>query len=184
MAEREPLSGRLTRNTLEEEMDYGTLVRSIPFVVGTIAAAVLATRAHRNGAPVRLAAGGGLLALSGMTLAFLAIVQIFRTTFAIRYDFRFYSLILVGVIILVQSLRCVHAAPCVAAGRRRARRDAWRATAILTALTVPLIPLRSEAKLYAAVLAVNGIALALAHVRARETQSKGERFGRIVAVTE
>lgn len=58
------------------------------------------------------------------------------------YDFRLYSLLLLGALLIWAGVECLRAAPGLSRGSRSARRTALRATLAVLAIVVPLIPLQ------------------------------------------
>jgi len=58
------------------------------------------------------------------------------------YDFRLYALLLVGAVFGSQGVRYVRASRMLAARAQGGRREALRATLVVLALAVPLIPLQ------------------------------------------
>lgn len=163
-------------------MDQWMLMKAVPFAGGLAAGGVLARRSYRGGSSGRVSAGGGMLLASGIVLASLmaihtACIPLFRYLEAarvpastgrsmmiagIRYDYRFYSLVLMGIVMLRFAGGLVRSAAGVARGAAAARREAWTAIAALSALTTPLIPLSFEAWLYGAVIVAGAASLAIA----------------------
>lgn len=167
-------------------MDHWTMIKTAPFLLGCAFAIPLARRARAAGASWRFAVGGGLLLFGSIVLGFLMTAHtigapLFRylepqqvpasagrsiTIGHWRYDFRLYSLILMGVVMLRYALTSLRAAAGVTRGDPLHRRQARTATAWLAALTAPLIPLSFEAWLYAAVLLLNVVALVISRAPA------------------
>lgn len=162
-------------------MDRWTLIKAVPFIIGITAGVLLGRRSRSAGSRWRDAVGGGLLMFSGIVLVCLMAIHtvsipLFRyleparvppspgrsvTVMGIRYDYRLYSLVLMGVVMLQYGIRSVRSAPGVARGNAVSRKRAWTATGMLGALSAPLIPLSFEAWLYAAVLLIGAAALAI-----------------------
>ena len=162
-------------------MDQWILIKAIPFVIGAAAGATLVRRSHGAGSSWRTSAGGGMLLTCGIVLACLmgihtAAIPLFRylepgrvpiaagravMVAGIRYDYRFYSLVLMGIVMLRFAASLIRSTAGVARGEAAARRQAWRAIAALSALTTPLIPLSFEAWLYGAVIVVGAASLAI-----------------------
>lgn len=163
-------------------MDQWILIKAIPFVIGAAAGATLARRSHGAGGSWRTRAAGGTLLACAIVLACLmaihtAAVPLFRylepgrvpaaagrsvMVAGIRYDHRFYSLVLMGVVMLRFAASLIRSTAGVARGEAAAGRKAWRAIATLSALTTPLIPLSFEAWLYGAVIVAGAASLAIA----------------------
>ena len=171
-------------------MDQWMLIKAVPFASGLAAGGVLARRSYRGGCTGRASAASGLLLASGIVLASLigihtACIPLFRyldparvpastgrsiMVAGIRYDYRFYSLVLMGVVMLRFAGGLVRSAAGVARGETTARRKALTAIAALSALTAPLIPLSFEAWLYGAIILAGAASLAIA--RAGETRGE------------
>jgi len=77
------------------------------------------------------------------------------------YDFRFYSLLLVGLLILLPGFLCLRHARGLTQGEASAYRQARRATLWLLAVNLPLIPIQGFAVLLSAFAGANLLALLL-----------------------
>lgn len=60
----------------------------------------------------------------------------------LAYDFHLYSLILLGSVLFLQGIRSIRAAFLVRAKSKTGSREALRATCIVLAVAVPLIPIQ------------------------------------------
>jgi len=89
-----------------------------------------------------------------------------------EYNFRFYALILFGVVIIIQGLGVMKAARAFVFGGETARRALRRHTLIVLALVVPLIPIQVFASMITILGVVNLAALALVR---RKTAGDDER---------
>lgn len=144
-------------------MDFGPPV----FGLTILAAVLLVVDARRRGA------GGGAIATAVVDLvcgllSFLlmavhlgAVLRQARRAEEFVYDFRFVSLVLVGLFIAVPGLVCAWAARPIARGNRTAWWRALWATLILIAVNVSLMPLQRPAVVLGALAAVNLAALLL-----------------------
>lgn len=122
-------------------------------VVALVIAALWWTwRARRRAGTWTDLVATGLAFFFGLAIVLLMLVHL-ATIVALRlsastpfhYDFRFYSLVLTGVAILLPGLVLLRAASGLAVGDADARRWAWRAVLALLALNLPLIPLQGFA---------------------------------------
>ena len=102
-------------------------------------------------------AGGFLYSLSAVTLitVHLIVLATFPFQSGFIYDFRFYSLILFGGVVLLPSVRCLTATIRLARGNAEASRDLWVPLLMLIALNIPLIPLQDFATLFSVGGALN-----------------------------
>lgn len=134
-----------------------------------LAACIFGRAAARRGAPPALAAVGAVnlfcsLIILGLSLAHLTAVigtrLLGRVPFV--YDFRLYSLVLLGVLLTASAALCVTAARGVAHGDRSAFRRAMRSTLFLLALNLPLMPIQGFAVAFSIFLGVNFATLAAA----------------------
>ncbi len=119
-----------------------------------VATAGFAVWVRRSGASGTFAAAGTLDFLYGLLVALLSAVHIVVVTNVrvraalassagdFSYDFRFYSLMLLGAVLLVPALVCVRAAPAITRGDPDAMRRALRATLLLLAVNLPLVPVQ------------------------------------------
>jgi hypothetical protein len=146
-------------------------------LLATAAAIALALRARRRAAPWPAVAAGAVTLFCGALTAGLAalhLAAILGRALADKghggapgfaYDFGFYSLVLVGVVILVPALVCVAQAPRLTAGDPRAwRRAAW-ANLVLVAVNAPLAPIQDFAYLLGGLAVVDLVVLLLARRR-------------------
>lgn len=78
-----------------------------------------------------------------------------------EYDFRFYALVLFGVVMLVQGTAIMKAARALTFGEETARAALVRHTFIVLALVVPLIPIQIFASMITVIGVLNLTALAL-----------------------
>lgn len=62
---------------------------------------------------------------------------------AFGYDWRTYSLLLFGALLVRQGVLCLRGAPRIARGEATARGDVLRAAAVVLALVLPLIPIHA-----------------------------------------
>lgn len=84
---------------------------------------------------------------------------------AFTYDFRFYSLVLLGLLIAVPGFLCLVHARGLTRGDASARQDALWLTVWLLALNGPLIPLQGFAVLLSGLALLNLTALAVSRRR-------------------
>jgi hypothetical protein len=143
------------------------IVLLIALIVATIVFAAAARRRRVPHALVALAAinlfCGGLVASLG-TAHLLAVVGRALAgkgsgpggTFV--YDFRFYSLVLLGVLLLGASVACVTAVRSLARGEAAGRRVTCSAAVMLLALNVPLMPIEGFATGFTVFALVNLVA--------------------------
>jgi hypothetical protein len=90
------------------------------------------------------------------------------------YDFRFYSLLLLGAVLLTLAVRCVAAAAGLARGEAGARRRALGGTLGLLAVDAPLIPIQAFAVAFTVLAGLALVALAVAFLRRRVGRSAEE----------
>ncbi|MCI0354689.1 MAG: hypothetical protein L0099_06590 [Acidobacteria bacterium] len=81
---------------------------------------------------------------------------------AFEYGFAFYSVVLLGVLLVGPGLACLWHTPRLWRGDDNARRAAVRWTAMLFLINAPLVPLQDFAILLTAASALNLLALVLA----------------------
>ena len=86
---------------------------------------------------------------------------------AFVYDFNFYSLLLVGFVIVVSGLLCLLSARGIARGDLLARRRALLSTLVILAVNVPLAPIQGFAYGLAILALFNLIGLAASRKRFR-----------------
>jgi len=151
-------------------------VTSEPVILSVIAGSTLvaAVRFRRSGARGRRFAGATLLGFSAAALTtMLAAHQaevVYRllgnpldTMPPLKYDFRSYSLLLLGVLLMVQGVKIFRAAAAVSRGDAVARRLAVRAGLVVLAIGAPIIPINvffGPITTVLALLALGGAALA------------------------
>ncbi len=140
------------------------LVSAIAFAVRTRRASGRWSLAIAAG--VNLFSSGVTAALSAGHLVAVLIVELRRSP--VIYDFRFYSLLLLGVVNGTLALAALRVARRLAAGEREARRTAMRAMLGLLVVNVPLGPIQGFATALAIFASLDLIALALARHRASE----------------
>jgi hypothetical protein len=133
--------------------DPGTLV-----LLGVIAATLLfLVYARRRHAPVSLVAVGTIDFFCGLITFALAVLHLgavvgrallgrgFGGAASFAYDFRFYSLVLVGLLIAVPGFLCVLSAWGLSRGETSAWRRAVYSSGFLLMINVPLIPIQGFA---------------------------------------
>lgn len=81
------------------------------------------------------------------------------------YDFRFYSLVLLGVMLIAAAVACLTSVRSLTRGDAAGRRVAVSATVVLLALNVPLMPIQGFAVGFSAFALVNLAALWLTRTR-------------------
>jgi hypothetical protein len=147
--------------------DPGTIA-SLAILAAALAGAVmLARRARRRGATRRVAATAGLHLVAGVAAAGLGVAHLTgvvgaalrRTAFA--WDFRFASLLLLGLLVAGAGVLMALAAPRLAAGAAGGRRRARDGALLLLAVNAPLLPVQGFAVALAALAAVSLLALAI-----------------------
>ncbi len=133
----------------------------------TIGATIwFATTARRRGAGA-LAAVGAVTFFCGALIASLGLVHTLAVTGralsrlgpAFEYDFRLYSLIMLGVVLIAGGVRCLTTAWNVARGDPRAWKAALEATTMLLVVNVPLMPIQGFAVGFSMFLMVTLLAL-------------------------
>lgn len=146
-------------------------------VVASASAAVAAgffVLGRRRGAPAPLAGVGGVHVFSGLVALGLssahlvsviggALARLRAAAFA--YDFRFYSLLLVGFAIATPALFCALQGRGLARGEVRAWRRAFWASVVLLAVNAPLMPIQGFAVGFTGLALLNLAALGLTRAR-------------------
>ena len=99
----------------------------------------------------------------------------------VPYDMRFYSLILLAAVILIPAVRCVRAAAVIAIGTGEGWKSAVKASLLLLAVSVPLIPLQPFAILVAI---ASLISLETAFMARADVTAFASRNARTVLVTK
>jgi len=126
----------------------------IAMIVGTIG---FAAAAHRRGVPQALVAVAAINLFCGAVIGPLGTAHLVAVvgralagkgsgpggTFV--YNFRFYSLALLGVMLIAAALACLTSVRSLMRGDPTGRRVALAATAVLLVLNVPLIPIQGFA---------------------------------------
>jgi len=157
-------------------MPLSDLIVLLVIIGGTITSAVLLWRQSIRGrslfAAVWLSFYG--LVLTAMMLAHS--VEVVYRALASRatvnnsppiYDFRLYSLLLLGALLIWAGVECLRAAPILSRGSAEARRAAVRASVVVLAIVVPLIPIQ---RLFAVLLTVLSILSLLVLTRVSPTR--------------
>lgn len=149
-------------------MDVKPLGFGIPvFAVTILGAVLLSVDARRRGAGGGAIVVGvvdlvcGLLNLLLISIHLGAVLRQAARAAEFHYDFRFVSLLLVGLFIAVPGLVCAWDARRIARGDAAARRRALWATGILLAVNGPLMPLQRPAIVLGTLAAINLAALLL-----------------------
>lgn len=101
---------------------------------------------------------------------------------ALAYDFHLYSLLLLAAVLIAQGARSLRAAAAVATGDARGWREGARATAVVLAVAVPLVPLQFFGSVLTAMALVNLGVLALAR-RGQDTAASRSARARSPAST-
>lgn len=122
------------------------------FVFKLLAAAVFAVAMWRRGARGRRLLAGTWVFFYGLFLALMlsmhsAVIlglRLFERPAGAPfvYDFKLYSLLLVGAVFITQGVRYLRAAARLAAGDGAAKRAALRASCVVLALAAPMIPVQ------------------------------------------
>ena len=135
-------------------------------LVAVIVATIwFAVATGRRGARVLAAVGavtffcGALIALLGTAHTLAVIGRAFSRPPAFEYDFRLYSLVMLGVSLIAGGLRCLSTSWNVARGDVRAWKAALTATILLLVVNVPLMPIQGFAVAFTALLLVSLITL-------------------------
>jgi len=103
---------------------------------------------------------GALIAALGATHSLTVIgVALRRSPF--EYDFRLYSLVMLGVLLVTGGLRCLALAWKLTQGDARAWRSSLEATTMLLVVNVPLMPIQGFAVGFTVFLSVNLLGLLL-----------------------
>ncbi len=143
------------------------LATAVVAIVGILVLARIRERPFPRGAAAAGSAALGLvcsLLISAHLLAVLS--RPMRVGLAaFEYDFRFYALGLVGVLILIQGVRCLASVRGLLAGEGPGRRRALSATWILLAVNLPLMPIQDFAVAFSGGAAANALLLWIARGR-------------------
>lgn len=149
-------------------MDVRAVGFGIPvFAVTLLAVILLSVDARRRGAPGSAVVAGvvalvcGLLNFLLISIHLGAVLRQASGAAEFHYDFRFASLLLVGLFIAVPGLVCAWEARRISRGDPAARRRALWATWILLAVNAALMPLQAPAVVLGSLAAVNLAALLL-----------------------
>ncbi len=128
-----------------------TLTNRILFIAILAAGAALVVRARRAGsslpvATVASAAGLFFLAVAVLFVGHLGgVLSLLLRSTSTPYDFRFFSLLLLGVVGLAPAVQGLRAWPGLARSANSCWRRSLRACLLLLAINVPLIPLQDFA---------------------------------------
>lgn len=151
-------------------------ITSEPVILSVVGASTLAAGVSmwRRGARGRRFAGATLVAFSGATLTTMLAAHnaevVYRllgnpldTMPPLKYDFRSYSLLLLGALLMVLGVDVFRAAAAVSRGDAAARRDALRVGLLVLAIGAPIIPIHiffGPITTALALIALGGAALA------------------------
>ncbi len=129
-----------------------TLTNRLALVAIVIGAGVFlrTSRGWASGSPLTaLCSANFFYSLAVSTLMGLHLIAVLLVPFGVVptvetfvYDFRFYSLVLLGIVMLVPAFRCVAASRGLAAGAFSSWERAWRNTLLLVSVNVPLAPIQ------------------------------------------
>ncbi len=149
-------------------------------VLGTVAATLLFLfGARRRGAPAALVTVGAIDLFCGLitfTLVAIHLSAVIGRAFsgkglggapAFTYNFRFYSLVLVGLLIAVPAFLCASCARGLTRGDASAWKSALRSSVLLLAVNGPLMPIQGFAIGLTGLALVNLTALAASRERFR-----------------
>jgi hypothetical protein len=152
-------------------MDPGAITAGLVLIAVTAATVAFLWRVRRYQAPIALIAGSALGFFSGLLtagwavghLGGVAVVELTRSP--IRYSFRVYALLLLGVTLVVLGASLAAASARVVHGERPAwRRAVWAALALL-AVNVPLAPIQGFAVILGSFVTISLVALLAARAR-------------------
>ena len=87
------------------------------------------------------------------------------------YDFRAYSLLLLGAVMVAVGAYLIHVAGVIGRGDNRARRDALRGVLVVLLLVVPLIPIQAFFAVPLSIIGGISLGLTLASVRRQSPQA-------------
>jgi hypothetical protein len=165
-------------------------ITSEPVLLSVIAGSTLvaAVRFRRRGARGRRFAGATLLGFSGATLTTMLAAHTAEIVYRLlgnpldgmpplKYDFRSYALLLLGVLLMVQGVEVFRAAVAVSRGDETGGRDAMRAGFVVLAIGAPIIPIHlffGPITTALALLTLGGAALARSANAAAERQRSPE----------
>lgn len=140
-------------------------------VLGATLWFVFAARRRRAPGPLIAAAAVGLfsgtmIAVLGATHTIAVIGGALRRA-PFQYDFRLYSLVLLGVLLMSGGARCLLPAWKLTRGDAAAWRAAVGATVMLLAVNLPLMPIQGFAVGFSVFLGVNLVTLLLVRPRLR-----------------
>ena len=171
-------------------------ITSEPVLLSVIVGSTLvaAVRFRRRGARGRQFAGATLLGFSGATLTTMLAAHNAEIVYRLlgnpldgmpplKYDFRSYSLLLLGALLMVQGISVFRAAAAVSRGDAAAHRVAVRAGLVVLAVGAPIIPIHlffGPITTVLALLALGGSALARPAEATAERRPSAPRMAPVV----
>ncbi len=131
-----------------------------------------AVAARRRGCGAALTAVGTISFFGGTIIATLGSAHLIAVTSsgvtrgsAFVYDFRFYALVHLGVLLIAGGVACLTSGNRLTRGEPRAWKTTLWVTVALLAINVPLIPIQWFAQLFSALAFVNLVALVVTRKR-------------------
>ena len=162
-------------NIIAGEQFLGTAKLSIFLGVlfGAIGATIwFAVAARRRGCGAALTAVGTISFFGGTIIAALGTAHLIAVTSSgvtrgstFVYDFRFYALVHLGVLLIAGGVACFILAHRLMRAEPRAWKTTLWVTAALLAINLPLIPIQGFAKLFSMLAFVNLVALVVTRRR-------------------
>jgi hypothetical protein len=160
---------------LRADSFWGTAKLFIFFGVlfGAVGATIwFAVAARRRGCGAALTAVGTISFFGGTIIATLGAAHLIAVTSsgvtrgsAFVYDFRFYALVHLGVLLIAGGVACFISGNRLTRGEPRAWKTTLWVTVALLAINVPLIPIQGFAQLFSALAFVNLVALVVTRKR-------------------
>jgi hypothetical protein len=144
---------------------------------GLLWLSVVLFRGWRQEAGIAVLAAAGMTGLCGLSNALLGgahlVVVLARALSgqgfggkdSFTYDFHFYSIVMVGILLILPGLHCLHHAHGLVRGRAAAWRGAFWASLVLLCVNLPMVPFQGFAGLLTPLAAASLVGLSLARRR-------------------
>ena len=156
----------------------------IALLLKLAAVAAFVVKARRAGARGRVLAAAGwafwtglvitvLLALHCVQITSMAFSGVYTSATGFAYDFRYYSLMLLAAVLLPQGARMLKCAWALARGREEAGSRLTRASVVVLAVTLPLIPIQMMAATLSAFCLLNLAGVFFVRRQAARRQERG-----------